>query len=95
MIYINEGKQDGFELNHKNFPHLFSYDETTNEYYQTSDFWWDFDENFDLVVETTIENIEKLKEKVEKTLEKQKKLTQEIIEKSNKKLNKINEMLGA
>lgn len=74
MIKINEGKKNGFELNHKNFPHLFSYDETTNEYYQTSDFWWDFDENFDLVVETTIVNIEKLKEKVEKNTRKTKKI---------------------
>lgn len=95
MIKINEDKKNGCELNHKTFPHLFSYDEITNEYYQTSDFWGDFDENFDLVVETTIGDIEKLKEKIEKTLEKQKKITQEIIEKSNKKLNKINEMLGA
>lgn len=93
MIKINEGKQDGIELNHKNFPHLFSYDAIDCTYYQYTDFWWEFDQNHNFIVETTISDTEKLRKKIIETLNKQKKFTQYIIDNSTEKLNKINEML--
>lgn len=94
MIKINEGKQTGIVLNHKNFPHLFSYDKIDCIYYQYTDFWWEFDQNYNFIVETTINNTEELRKKIIETLKKQKNFTKQIIEQSNKKLNKINEMLG-
>ena len=71
MIKINEKLQEYAKL-HDNCatiskdtaPMLFSYDENTGEYYQITDFACIFDNNFDLIVETSLSDAAKIGEKI-------------------------------
>lgn len=99
MIIINpqiKDKKQAYQ-NHINFPHLFAkyegeYGGDADEYYLSSKFWWDFDKDYNLVVETILDG-EQLQNEVLRVLNKQKEFAEIIIEKEQKKLASINEIL--
>ena len=94
MIIINpqlEGKNYVMADN-KTFPHLFRWVDELNEYEQISKFWWEFDENYNLVVETMLD-AEELRIEMLKVLNKQKEFAEIIIDKEQKKLAAINNIL--
>lgn len=95
MIIINpqlEGK-NYVMADHKTFPHLFRWVDELNEYEQISKFWWSFDDNYNLVVETILD-AEELRIEILKVLNKQKEFAEIIIDKEQKKLASINEILN-
>ena len=92
MIIINKGLKNGSKVNEINFPHLFALDEN-HDYCQYRDFHWEYDTNYNIIIETTIKNIETLKEKIETALKYRKKIILKIINEENKELNAINEIL--
>ena len=101
MIKINEKVQEYAKL-HDNCatiskdtaPMLFSYDENTGEYYQITDFACIFDNNFDLIVETSLSDAAKIGEKIFKYLERRKNLCHQGIEIWQKELKAIADLLG-
>lgn len=101
MIKINEKFQEYSKL-HDNCatiskdtaPMLFAYDENTGEYYQITDFACIFDNNFDLIVETSLNDAAKIGEKIFKYLERRKKLCYQGIEIWQKELKAIADLLG-
>lgn len=93
MIIINKDLKNGITLNEKNFPHLFDKDER-GYYYQVRDFYWNYDADYNLVIETTISDAQKLQEKIENILKNRKKLALQGIENFNKEIKAINEMLA-
>lgn len=99
MIIINPQIKDKKLVyqNHINFPHLFTkyegeYGDDADEYYLSSEFWWDFDEDYNLVIETILDG-EQLRAEILRVLNKQREFAKIIIEKEQKKLATINEML--
>lgn len=93
MIKINENLKNHSLVDYKTFPHLFAYDMEQDEYYQISEFWWEFDEDYNLIIETTISSKEKLQQKILETLEKQKRFGNIIIDREQQKISAIDDML--
>lgn len=101
MIKINEKLQEYAKL-HDNCatiskdtaPMLFSYDENTGEYYQFTDFACIFDNNFDLIVETSLSDVHKIYAKIWTYLDKRKSLCHQGIEIWQKELKAIADILG-
>lgn len=99
MIKINEqlkGKKNA-SINYKNFPHLFEkfcddYICEEENYYQCGKFWYDFDNEYNLIVETVLSQDE-TKAEILKVLNKHKEFCNIIISKEKQKLASINEML--
>lgn len=100
MIKINEKLQEYAKL-HDNCatiskdtaPMLFSYDENTGEYYQITDFACIFDNNFDLIVETSLSDAHKIYAKIWTYLDKRKNLCNQGIEIWQKELATIDNLM--
>lgn len=101
MIKINENLKENPIISKETLPMLFEPEiqkledgsEYISGYYQRRDFYWDIDEDFNLIVETTLPINEELHANIKKILEKQKDLALIALEQWNKKLFAINEML--
>ena len=94
MIIINpqlEGKKN-IIANHKTFPHLYIWNDELKEYENISKFWWDFDEDYNLVIETMLDG-EQLRAEILRVLNKQREFAKIIIKTEQKKLASINKML--
>lgn len=82
----------------KTFPHLFAkyegyYGENASKYYLQTDFWWCWDENHNLIIESILDS-EKLQAKIKELLSTQKAYCENAIEKLQLKLNAINQLKG-
>ena len=93
MIFVNLGIKNGDMINEKTLPHLFNKDENGN-FYQSCDFYWDYDNEYNLIIETTIKDKDNLQNKIEETLKNRKKLATQGIKELTKEIQSINEMLG-
>lgn len=94
MIIINpqlECKKN-IIANHKTFPHLYIWNDELKEYENISKFWWDFDEDYNLVIETMLDG-EQLIAEILRVLNKQREFVKIIIKTEQKKLASINKML--
>lgn len=94
MIIINpqlEGKKN-IIANHKTFPHLYIWNDELKEYENISKFWWNFDKDYNLVVETMLDG-EQLRAEILRVLNKQREFVKIIIKTEQKKLASINKML--
>lgn len=94
MIIINENLKNGDLISEKNCPNLFSFDFKTNKFLKVREFHCYFDNNFNLIVETTLNNQNEIRKELEHFLKIEKHFLDSQIERMTKKLNKINEMLG-
>jgi len=94
MIIINPQLKDKKYViaDHKIFSHLFRWNEELRECEQISNFWWEFDNEYNLIIETLLDG-EQLKNKVLEILNKQKTFAEIIISKEQQKLASINKML--
>ena len=99
-IRINEqlkGKNNAI-ADEKTFPHLFTkyegyYGENENEYYLSRKFWWEWDEDYNLIIESVLDT-EELQAEIIKVLNKQKEFAEIIIAKEQKKLASIMQFKG-
>lgn len=95
MIIINAqiGDKRDIIADHRTFPHLFIWNDELKEYEKTSNFYWEFDNDFNLIVETLLD-WEQLRTELLKVLNKQKEFAEEIIKREQQKLVAINKVLG-
>ena len=94
MIFINTDKPQQVDFNHETFKHLFTFNVFTEEYEQTTNFYADFDQENNLYIETTINDINELIKTTKQFLRRTKNNELAKQQPNHKKLNKINEMLA-
>ena len=77
------------------FPHLFHKTEEFPFYKQTRDFFCYFDNNYNIIIETTITDKKEIQKSAFEFLKKQKSTLESNIKENKNKLNKIKKTLGA